>query len=157
MFNSKKADTTVTILVLMTLLLCSYSLVMFYISEVKSSDRLNMPFAVTDFYLESDNLEFFMRDLAKGIIEGNQNSLSTEQFIQLFKIEFAEKSKTLLVLEQYSSNIENGDFSDTKIENNKLSFNLKDFSFSKEMQGFSEEDTLYLNYIRDFSFELEWE
>jgi len=154
MFKSKKADATVTVLVLMTLLLCSYSLVLFYVSEGRSAGGLTTALDINDFYLESNNLGFFMKDLAQDIISSEGGSISAGEFIELFKAEFTEKAKTLLILEQYQGRVESGDFSETKIEDGRLYFNLQGFSFSKEIEGLSREETIKLNYLRNFKFEL---
>jgi hypothetical protein len=132
MFRSKKADSVVTILVLLTLLLVCFSLFQFFTSKWAGEEKITNSYALQDFYLKQDNVVFLMKEVSRGILE-DSSTISSSEFIGQFKANFKKNAEKFEELRPYVSIVENGDYEGTSIVNNKLLFSLKDFSSSDKL------------------------
>ncbi|MBM3247600.1 hypothetical protein FJZ17_03635 [Candidatus Pacearchaeota archaeon] len=155
LFQSKKADAVVTILVLLTLLLVAFSLFKFVTSDWSSQEKILDTYAIQDFYVEQENLVFLLKDISREIVNSNSDdSLETQEFIRTFKERFSQEAKRYVELGIYLPLIENGDYSGTRIEEGKLYFSLKGVESSKVLANQRKGDPMTIKYDAPINFEI---
>ena len=153
-FKSKKADTTVIVLVLLTLVLTGYSLTLFVTSQWGSQEKIANVNSIQDFYVSQDNFEFLIKDISRNILSSSPGDLTSKQFIDKFKDKFEQSVIDFSELNVYWQAVDNGDFSETMIKDGKLYFSLKNFASSENLGGLSEKDKFGITYTRDIVFEI---
>jgi hypothetical protein len=152
MFKSKKADAVVTVLVLLTLLLVSFSLFKFLTSKWAGEESVSNSYALEDFYSEQDNVIFLMKEVSRGIVESG--GVTKESFVEQFKSKFKKNAEKFPELEPYALVVENGDYNDTKIENNRLFFSLGGFESSGMIKTISKIEDSQIKYKTRVVFEI---
>jgi hypothetical protein len=150
--KNKKADSAVTILVVMTLVLVATGLFSFLTIESKKDKMVLDINTVSELYRYSDALDFFMRDYAREVIKSNP-SIKKEEFILAFKTGFKDNAPKEYQTDFILNQINNNEY-EVRIENNKLKFNLKGF---RTVKSFPEDRQIKAEgYTRDIIFEIDF-
>lgn len=129
-FKNKKADASVTILVLLTVALCVACLFYFYVSEKNRETEIVTFGTINDFYVQADGMKYFIQSLAEDIVHNNLN-INNETFLYEFKKNFAISYWNMEpgMVKQ----IRLSDY-DVKIKDKVLYFSIKNFTISKNYQ-----------------------
>jgi hypothetical protein len=144
LFQSKRADVSIFILVVMTVILCTASLFIFYLSESGLKKTITESSVIPMFYAENEifktNLYYLAKTSVEELEKENANKqetpkFSTAQFVQRFKEnydkyivknnDFSEDYRI-----KYKPQIMNNIY-DVSFQGNKLLFRLNNFQFEK--------------------------
>jgi hypothetical protein len=166
MFKNKRADTSIALLIFMTVFLCGTALFVFLINENDDIKKIASVSEINSFYEQTDMVEFFSYNVARDIFYKNK-AISETDFINSFKKEYYEtrrSSEDILTPEQLFNydqvliqlkNEKNYDIT-IKSDNGKrtLVFVLKGVEFSKSMKIPYDSSIASIKYVRDIEFEL---
>ncbi len=149
MIKNRRGDIAVTLLVIMTVIMCGaafYSFSMYDSSVEKSVGDFNN---LGNFYDSSRNFEFYLYNLAK-LSATNTGEDFVKKFVANYK-DYADKQK---FYPEYLNQIENLSKYDIKIVGGKIYFRLKDFEFSSDLSGNPDSRIKSILWKKDITFEI---
>ena len=134
-FNSKKADISITILVILVLLICGVTLFVFVTSNHKSGEEINTPESVNNFYIEQEKFELYVYQAVKNVVDNNKN-INEAEFLQKFKSDYYSAISVFSGNEYYVygsllTHLKNSENYEVKTQNNLLTFKINNFEFPK--------------------------
>jgi len=153
LMKNKKADVSITLLVLMTVVLCAASLVILVFSNINIEKKISNINVVNEFYSERQIFEFYLYSLAYSIFLENP-SKTPEQFITKFKEAYKYNSPKEYLDDYLKNQVESNEKYEVKIENNVLKFRLKDFKFIKKPGLEKGQEVVYIEHVKDITFEI---
>lgn len=150
---NKRADSSIVLLVFMTVLLCGYSLFIFVTMQNYNSADIGNIGAITNFNQEKSIFINDFRNLAEKVILENKSILN-ESFIREFK------RRAVFSLTDYSEGYRDqiiyGNYS-VSIDDSKLIFILQNFEFSKTYSISKFQETRAIVEREDIRFEISLE
>src|SRR3972149_12182160 len=155
--RSKKADLSITLLVIMTLLISSTSLLIFYTTENKADTSISQIALISDFYSQQDLIEYYVYNIAKKVVNNNKIT-SGQDFSERFRYSYYDiitKSFNSEDYYRYSrilNHISDPKNYESSISNNILTFKIKDFEFSQ--LSFEEGDIMSISYKKSITFQI---
>ena len=128
---SKKADISITLLVVMTIALCSIAIFIFLSQSKQSASQMVDAGSIQKFIFEERGFEMYMQSLAENItsqIKDSGAAITKEEFSRRFSSTLKDASANYLPL--FNFEISEGEY-ELSEENNILNINLKGFTFKK--------------------------
>jgi len=151
--KNKKADASVLIFVALTVVLCGFALFSFISSNLKYEKKVSQADIVTGFYGQNIVFEFYLRDIANTLL--NQDSEQTnEAFLQNFIKAYENNPMPAFDIPFYNNQIKNASKYVINIDEQKLSFKIKDFNFVKDYGLDKSQDIKAISQVKNISFDV---
>lgn len=145
MFKNKKADLPITLLVVLVLMLCI--LASFTFLTVQNSYERNMQQVrvIPSTYAQEEAFIFYIKNIAYNIIRENP-AISPENFVDSLQAQYEKDSVPEYNFPDIKKQILNDSKYKIEIKDNKLSFKLTNFEFSRSFYY----DTSTKTYLFDY-------
>lgn len=162
MFNNKKADLSVTLLVFMTVGLCLAALALFMINAGSQAKSLSSYGSINSFYADNDLFEVYLKSLAQNTVNNLMLNTNTDLSTPAGTLDFKNKFSTQFIAsymnspkkylsQVYIDQIVKGNYI-LDLEGNSLKVTLKDFEFTRVDDLMNNQEIDVLKLKKDISF-----
>ena len=162
--KSKKADVSITLLVVMVLVVSSVALLSFTYADYKQTKQALMATTISEFEASESSFEFFLNNIADETLSTMLKSMKPEEIAPAdFAFRFGTTYDKYALLEncpaifktsEIYSQIRNAANYDVKVEGGMLKLRIKEFNFSASYDPASNQGIKDIKIKKDMYFEI---